>query len=255
MSFNHPRFNETLVSLQNTRFDYNATSISSCEGEFIWNLIRNHGYEKTIEIGCALGVSSLYICDALSLTGNPSHTIIDPFQTGDSDWEGIGIRNLKERNIDFFTLVEQPSEFALPKLIESGETFDFGFIDGYHTFDHALIDFFYLNRMIRVGGMIVFDDANCPSISKLIRYLRTYPAYQLVLPPPADNNQDHLSNRQKVLHLFIKATKLVPEQTRKELFSDRVNLGIIQVPATDSVVGLMKIGEDERRWDWYENFV
>jgi hypothetical protein len=151
--------------------------------------------------------------------------------------------------------MEQPSEFALPKLLESGETFDFGFIDGYHSFDHALVDFFYLNRMIRVGGMIVFDDANWPSINKLIRYLRNYPAYQLVLPPPTDRKQDHLSKRQKMLRLFIYATKLFPEQTRKELFSDRVNSEIIQVPLFSSMVGLMKIGEDERRWDWYEDFV
>jgi len=253
MGLEHPRFQETLVSLENTRFDYKATSILGSEGEFLWNLIRDHGYEKTIEIGCALGVSSLYICDALSFTRNPSHTIIDPFQT--QGWSGIGIRNLKERNLEFFTLLEKPSEFALPELLESGETFDFGFIDGYHTFDHAMVDFFYLNRMIRVGGMIVFDDANWPSIGKLIRYVRNYPAYQLVSPRISDSKQDHLTKRQKILRLFIQATKLVPEQTRKKLFSDRVNSGAVQIPEASSVVGLMKIGEDERRWDWYDDFV
>ena len=134
------------------------------------------------------------------------------------------------------------------------ETFDLGFIDGYHTFDHTLIDFFYLNRMIRVGGMIVIDDANFPSIRKLIRYLRNYPAYQLVHLDPADIDSERFSFRQKALRVFVEATKLIPEKTRKELFSDRVNSGIIRVPEMPSMVGLKKVCEDERRWDWYEEF-
>ena len=107
MDSDHPKFSETLVSLEGTEFDYSASSISNSEGEFRWNNIRDHHYEKTIEIGCALGISSLYICDALSVLGQPSHTIIDPFQT--TRWESVGIRNLERRNLDFYSLLEQPS--------------------------------------------------------------------------------------------------------------------------------------------------
>lgn len=42
------------------------SSISHDEGEFIWRLIRDNAIDRSIEVGCAFGVSSLYICDALS---------------------------------------------------------------------------------------------------------------------------------------------------------------------------------------------
>ncbi len=252
MNSDHPKFSEKLIPLENTGFSYGDVSISRREGEFLSNAIRDHGYERTIEIGCALGISSLYICDALSGLDQPSHTIIDPNQT--DGWQSVGIRNLNEHNFDFYELVEQPSELALPRLLEQGRSFDLGFIDGYHTFDHALVDFFYLNRMIRVGGMIIFDDVSFPSISKLIRYLRNYPAYELVLPTDDRTGSEPFSIRQNVLRMFVRVAKLFPERTRKQLFSDRVNSGIIRVPELTSIVGLKKVSEDERRWDWYEEF-
>ena len=252
MTHDHPRFSDTLIPLEKTEYDYRKTSTSQQEGEFLWNLVRENLYHKTIEIGCALGVSSLYICDAASQFSNPSHTIIDPKQT--SDWSSIGIRNLQAHGVSFLSLVEEPSELALPKLLERKETFDFGFIDGWHTFDHSLLDFFYLNRMIRVGGMIVFDDADWPSISKLLRYLSKYPAYKIVLPPRESLKASHLTLRQQLLRFLCYGARFIPQSSRKKIFSERVISGQIRETTLSSIVGLMKVAEDKRRWDWYEPF-
>ncbi len=248
MKNDHQRFSDTLISLEDTKYDYRNTSISPQEGEFLWNVIRNNRYHKIVEIGCALGISSLYLSDAASQFSNPSHTIIDPNQT--SSWSGIGIRNLQAGDINFFSLIEEPSELALPKLLERKETFDFGFIDGWHTFDHALLDFFYLNRLIRIGGMIVFDDANWPSISNLLRYLSRYPAYKLVLPEEKLNSS--LTLRQQLFRLFYYGTKLIPQSIREEIFSGRVISGRIR--PTPGMVGLIKVAEDTRSYNWHESF-
>lgn len=252
MTQDHPRFSDTLTPIENAELNYRNTSISRQEGEFLWSVIRENRYHKTIEIGCALGVSSLYICDALSQFNNPSHTIIDVVQT--SFWSGIGIRNLQARSISFFSLIEELSELALPRLLESKETFDFGFIDGWHTFDHTLLDFFYLNRLIRVGGMIVLDDTDLPSISKLLRYLSRYPAYKIVLPPRESPDTSHLTLREQLFRLFCYGTRLVPRSIRREIFSERVISGQIHQTTLPSIVGLMKVDEDDRGWDWYEPF-
>ena len=243
-----PQFYNSLIPLDNTPFDYQLTSVPKENCEYIWKLIRKKRYKNTIEIGCALGVSSLYICDAISQFNNPFHTIIDPKQK--SDWHNIGIRNLQKHDLNFFNLIEEPSELALPKLLEQKYTFDMAFIDGWHTFDHALVDFFYLNRMIKVGGIIVFDDATWNSISKLIRYISNYPAYKTLLPPV-----EPLSTfRQKLFHFLCMGVKFIPLTIRREIFSERVILDQIRKPKYPRIVGLMKVSEDTRMFDWYVPF-
>ncbi len=252
MPHDYPRFSDSLIPLETTRYDYRKTSISHYEGEFLWNIIRENQYRKTIEIGCALGVSSLYICDATAQFENPFHTIIDPKQT--SDWDTIGIRNLHAHGISNFLLHEEPSEIALPKLLEQNQCSDFAFIDGWHTFDHSLIDFFYLNRMLRVGGMIVYDDATWPSISKLLRYLSKYPAYKLVLP---SKENDYPSRNQ----LRLKLSRILRDWGRfilnvdqsRSLFSHLI-VDWLWRRSLPPIVDLQKIAEDQRGWDWYEPF-
>jgi predicted O-methyltransferase YrrM len=250
MQHDHPRFSDTLIALE-SEFGYRDVSISREKGEFLWNLIREHHFSKTIEIGCAYGISSLYICDALSQSRNVSHTAIDPDQT--RQWHNIGIRNIQARGFHFFSLIEGSSELILPKLLERKEIFDFAFIDGWHTFDHALLDFFYLNKLVRVGGMIVFDDADWSSISKVIKYLSTYPAYEVVLPP-IDIHVPPLTFRQQLLRLLYYGTKLIPQNVRTEIFSERLVMGQIRTTPCPTIVGLMKVAEDNRSFFWYENF-
>src|SRR3546814_16762242 len=87
-----------------------------------------------------------------------THHILDPQQSG--NWKGIGIHNLRTAGLwDSVDLHEESSEYCLPRLAQSGVILDMAFIDGWHTFDHTLIDFFYINRMLRVGGGVIFDDA------------------------------------------------------------------------------------------------
>lgn len=252
MRTDYQRFADSLIPLDNTGFDYQKTSISPYKGEFLWGLVRENRYQKTIEIGCALGISSLYICDASSQYDNPSHVCIDPVQR--SVWSSIGVRNVQARGLDFFTLIEEPSELALPKLLERKEIYDFGFIDGWHTFDHTLLDFFYLNRMIRVGGMIVFDDANWPSVSKLVRYVSRYPAYRMILPSQELSLTFQDTLRQQLVRACCHGLKVIPQRLRNEIFSDRVLAGQLGGGIAPEIVALQKIADDERSWNWYASF-
>src|SRR5499427_5329093 len=57
--------------------DYN---IDSAEGEFVQSLIRKHRPRVVLEVGCAYGISSLYIGEALREHGGSKHIIIDPMR-------------------------------------------------------------------------------------------------------------------------------------------------------------------------------
>jgi predicted O-methyltransferase YrrM len=194
------------------------SSISPEEGLFIHELIaKDATIRKTLEVGCAFGLSSLHICSAIAGRDGAHHTIIDYCQTKPgAPWQGVGIANLSRAGFDFFELIEEGSEFALPELAKKNpERFDFIFIDGWHTFDHTLIDCFYATRLLRIGGYLVVDDANLPQVEKVIRYIRTYPCY-------------------------IPCGKL--HQRRSRFWNRR--------PAA-TMIALRKIAPDRRPWNWY----
>lgn len=156
------------------------------EGENLQQIIRQIKPRVSVEIGCAYGISSLYICEALAEVGAEHHIIIDPNQF--SGWQGIGIEHLKAAG--YASLVELqtlPSHQALPRLEAAGIEIDFAFVDGAHWFDYVMVDFFCLDRMLKVGGVIVFDDANWPGVRKACRYVLSNRAYS-VFPPPANVN-------------------------------------------------------------------
>jgi predicted O-methyltransferase YrrM len=188
------------------------------EGERISACIRRHSFSRTLEIGCACGISSLYICDAICQQSNPHHIIIDPFQA--SDFRNVGIRHLKDAGFSCWELIEQVSELALPGLLQSGVTVQFALIDGYHTFDQVLVDFFYIDRLLEDGGIVVFDDVQMPAIDKVVRYVSRYPNYRLYekanrLPLPK-------SLKHRLFELILKLlTQLLPAHNREEYFDDR----------------------------------
>jgi len=69
----------------------------------------------------------------------------DPFQTHPEHWDSVGISNLHRANLSsYFEYLEVPSE--------------------------VFIDFFYGIRILQNGGFIVLDDADLPSVLKVIEY-------------------------------------------------------------------------------------
>ncbi len=160
---------------QEYKLDY---EIDQREGEFIQNIIaEDPSVLKTLKIGCAYGLSSLFICLALDDRKNAFHSIIDPYQS--TRYDSVGVNNLRLAKVDYFELIENKSEFALPELlIENEGNFDFIFIDGFHTFDHTLLDCYYATRLLRVGGYLVIDDINFPSVRRVVSFLKNYPCYQ-----------------------------------------------------------------------------
>lgn len=227
------------------------SEISKAEGEFISELILGNEVEQSIEIGCAFGISSFYICNALSKKKSPHHVIIDPHQW--SQWHGIGVHNLKRARFSFFELIEQPSEIALPRLLEKGETFDFAFIDGWHTFDHVLLDFFYIDRLLKVQGIVVFDDIDYPGPRRLIRYISNYQNYEIICSLKYDRA---LKNRlSDCLVTGISAlVKLLPERYTRQIFSDNVFRPNCSLALNTSIIALRKTNHDTRNWDWYAPF-
>jgi predicted O-methyltransferase YrrM len=242
--------NKVVSNLQGETFPLHS-SIDHQEGEFLQQLILQYKPQKSIEIGCAYGLSSLYICDALQKNGNrPQHTIIDPFQK--TQWNSVGISNLEKANLRFFDLIEKVSELAMPELLAQNKQYDFIFIDGWHTLDHTLVDLFYANRMLKVGGILVVDDVvTIRPVNKAMRYFANYPAYKFIGKAPMQH-----SWKRKLYYTITEIaslfTYLLPY--RKQIFNATFLDSDRKVQLDASMVAFEKIAEDDRTWNWYVEF-
>jgi len=135
---------------------------------------------RCLEIGMAHGVASLAILEA---TGG-TLVSVDPNQT--AEFGNIGSANVVAAGwADRHELVEEPDYLALPALLRRGERFDFVFVDGWHSFDHVVLDLFYADKLLETGGVIGFDDCQMPATRRALRFLQTHKPYQElpVLPP------------------------------------------------------------------------
>jgi hypothetical protein len=69
------------------------------------------------------------------------------------------------------------SQFALPEIFRTGETFDFALVDGAHGWPLVMVDFCYMNAMLRKGALLMIDDVQLHSIAELMRLLDEQPGF------------------------------------------------------------------------------
>ena len=226
-----------------------TSSISRREGDFLQELICELKPVVTLEVGLAYGVSALFICDALQKVPNSRHIIMDPSQH--NVWKDIGLHNLREAGfeemIEFYAL---PSHQALQQLEAQGRKIDFAFVDGWHTFDYTMVDFFFIDKMLKVGGMVVFDDTNWPGIRKMCRYIATNRSYSVRSMRPA--NIAKLSIKNLLLDNIQRVpgiSKLLRSALKPELIESDTKLGL-----RGSCIAFKKESEDTRRWDFHQHF-
>ena len=132
-----------------------VTGITAQQGYEILRLVSEHSLSRTMEIGCANGVSTLWILGGL--LGRGLHTAVDPFQT--KLWKGIGLHKVKEAACEKnFRFIEDYSAGVLTELGNKGEKFDLIFVDGDHKFDGVMVDINVSDKILEVGGFLIFDD-------------------------------------------------------------------------------------------------
>ena len=116
------------------------------------------------------------------------------------------------------------------------------FIDGMHTFDHTMLDLFYANRLIRVGGYIVIDDSNFWSVSRAVSYILNYPAYRLWAQTQVVSLKGRIAE-------FV--ARILPKAIGS-LFLPKIIYELIY--RNPKMVVLKKVANDERKSKWFKDF-
>ena len=198
-------------------------------GSLLYDLVFKEGLNRTLEVGMAYGLSTLFICQAHSDKRSGAHTAIDPFQG--SSFRNIGLANVREAGLDgYLRFHDAPSFEVLPALCRAGEVYDFAFIDGRHHFDYVLVDFFYIDKLVRVGGYVVFDDLWLPQVRKVISFVLRNRGYEVARVTGGRKSP-----------LWRRAARAVRRFVQTPLTRD-VGVKLIG----ENVCVLKKVGEDQR---------
>jgi len=237
-------------------------SISGDEGAALQRIIRDLKPKVTLEIGLARGVSAAFICEALKEVGGTRHIVIDPAPV--DGWNDVGLYTIERAG--YSSLIEfhnEPAHQVLPRLERQGERVGVALIDGWHTFDYVLVDFFYVDRILNVGGVVMFDDAlSYPAIRKVTRYIATHRRYEVlgnqdVTARPASHKRRALSAASAVFRTPVLKT-VARHVIRPDVLQPD---SALRLPPQDHVA-FRKIGEDllgdgregTRRWDQHIDF-
>lgn len=125
---------------------------------------------RLLEIGCFEGRATTFLIERCSTFGSVSITCVDTWR-GSADLAPermAGVEQRFDHNVaaarraasSKITLakIKDDSSVALPRLIVDGQRFDFIYVDGSHTAPDVLRDAVLAFHLLRVGGLMVFDD-------------------------------------------------------------------------------------------------
>ena len=130
---------------------------------------------RTMEIGLAFGGSGLVFTASHQEAGHTptrQHMSIDPFQQ--SVWDDCGLLSIERAGLSAY-LDFRPvlSSLELPKLVSQGEAFDLVYVDGSHLFEDVFVDAYFVTRLLRQNGVVLFDDSPDSHVQKVLRFLRS----------------------------------------------------------------------------------
>jgi predicted O-methyltransferase YrrM len=228
---------------------HSATAKNQCE--FIADILIDIKPSFSLEIGLAYGISTIAIIEALGKIKQPfHHTVIDPYQI---DWHNVGLHYINKTGYNHnVTVHEKFSDEVLPTLVNEGKRIQFAYIDSTKVFDILLTDIHFINKMLDVNGIIVFDDCRYPGIRKLIRYLAVHPSFKVY----KGLDKDYYSFKRSIaINLYYFVLNNFPFKSYKSVGYKNHKLKTDKELGIDyRCVSFIKVKEDERNWNWYAAF-
>ena len=123
-------------------------------------ILKRGPFQASAETGC--GGSTIVLSQA-----SARHTA---FAIEDESRTITGLRNQSELRSEHVTFVEGQSKDTLPGY-QFGTELDLVLLDGPHAYPLPQLEFAYLFPRVRLGGWLVIDDIQIPSVHELFRFL------------------------------------------------------------------------------------
>lgn len=153
-------------------------NISLENARALYGLVRARKPNVVVEIGMAYAVSTLTILTGLRDNDCGKLISIDPYE----NWPTgrlVALNQVAEAGLSSrHEHLYEPDFIALPSLLKDGVSPDLVYIDGLHDFPYVMLDMFYADKLLPVGGIVGFNDAGWQSVYRVIRRIKEFGAYQ-----------------------------------------------------------------------------
>jgi hypothetical protein len=140
-----------------------------------------HSDSRTIETGCG------HTTIVLAALGK-HHICVSPDRMGrelvEQYMSTVGIAKHK------VTFIEGSSDTALSTLFLE-EKIDFAYVDGCHGYPFPALDWHHIDKHLRIGGYIGFDDVEIPTVRQHCDFLDANRSYSLVKELISKGSGDH----------------------------------------------------------------
>jgi predicted O-methyltransferase YrrM len=220
--------------------------ISRSQATALAELVRQEQPSLSLETGFSHGMSTVFICSALG--AGSRHIVIDPYQR--TLFRGAGLRNVVDAGFgEIIDFREESSHTALPALEAERITIDFAFIDSSHEFDLTMIELFYIDRMLKPGGLVVLDDTPLRNVRQVVRYAVAAYGYSDLSRPARTRRWRRVARR---LRRLARGLLAIPQALRFAVRGERSELFYCELPwpRENDLAVLRKPLEDVGHVDW-----
>ena len=154
-----------------------TANVSPRIAEVLYATVKRFGCRTAVEIGMAQGVSTLAILSALAETDGRLVSI-DPYVDWPSGRHAALANVARAGHGPRHRHVQEPSFRSLPQLLLEGLRVDFAYIDGAHDYNNAFIDFFYIDKLLVMGGIVGFNDVGWAGVWPVVKRAMAREDYQ-----------------------------------------------------------------------------
>lgn len=169
----------------------------------LYQIIRSIKPGMSLELGFAHACSTLYMLQ--SLADNGAGMLISVDSLGLTHYKGCGLKNVERSGLqNFHKYINGASQIVLPQLLVQQFKCDFVFIDTSHQFDQTIMECYYCDKLLKVGGIMAFHDYRLLSVKSACNFVESNLNYRLH-PSHSDNLRviQKVGHDNRVWHYFV----------------------------------------------------
>lgn len=217
------------------------------QGLFLQKIYDQIKPKKSLEVGLAFGISTLFILEKCGEYDgeDKSHVVVEPFS-----WGNAAVYNIEKAGLSKYLDIRRDlSDKVITEMYLKNERIQFAYVDTTKVFDTVLQDFYFIDKILDVGGAVIFDDASTGGINLVMRFINSLPHYEII---GKHEKIDYGKKYRAGEKVFQKLMKLIPFKKKfmpYYAFETSHQLGLDY-----RCIAFKKIKNDERKWDWEKSF-